>query len=66
QDVLGIWLEGLDAVHADATAPVLDDFADLVGEDGSIDFDALDWDPEAEAEFLDGVLGNLYLLTLAD
>ncbi|MEI7030006.1 hypothetical protein [Streptomyces pratensis] len=66
QDVLGIWLDGLEAVHADATAPVLDDFADLVGEDGSIDFDALDWDPEAEAEFLDGVLGNLYLLTLAD
>lgn len=66
QDILGIWLDGLDAVHADATAPVLDDFADLVGEDGSVDFDALDWDPEAEAEFLDGVLGNLYLLTLAD
>ncbi|MEV0137400.1 MULTISPECIES: hypothetical protein [Streptomyces] len=66
QDVLAIWLDGLDAVHADATAPALDDFADLVGEDGSIDFDALDWDPEAEAEFLDGVLGNLYLLTLAD
>ncbi|MEU4174575.1 hypothetical protein [Streptomyces sp. NPDC026589] len=66
QDVLSIWLDGLDAVHADATAPVLDDFADLVGEDGSIDFDALEWDPEAEAEFLDGVLGNLYLLTLAD
>ncbi len=66
QDVLSIWLDGLDAVHADATAPVLDDFAELVGEDGSIDFDALDWDPEAESEFLDGVLGNLYLLTLAD
>ncbi|MFF5774608.1 hypothetical protein ACFY8V_13090 [Streptomyces californicus] len=66
QDVLAIWLDGLDAVHADATAPVLDDFEHLVGEDGSIDFDALDWDPEAEAEFLDGVLGNLYLLTLAD
>ncbi|WP_097900388.1 hypothetical protein [Streptomyces sp. b94] len=66
QDVLAIWLDGLDAVHADATAPVLDDFEDLVGEDGSVDFDALDWDPEAEAEFLDGVLGNLYLLTLAD
>ncbi|MFI9189099.1 hypothetical protein ACIG0A_07335 [Streptomyces californicus] len=66
QDVLAIWLDGLDAVHADATAPLLDDFEDLVGEDGSIDFDALDWDPEAEAEFLDGVLGNLYLLTLAD
>ncbi|MFJ2027500.1 hypothetical protein ACIODW_27330 [Streptomyces sp. NPDC087897] len=66
QDVLAIWLDGLDAVHADATAPFLDDFAELVGEDGSIDFEALDWDPEAEAEFLDGVLGNLYLLTLAD
>lgn len=66
QDVLAIWLDGLEAVHADATAPVFDDFADLVGEDGSLDFDALDWDPEAEAEFLDGVLGNLYLLTVGD
>ncbi|MDQ0797027.1 hypothetical protein [Streptomyces sp. B1I3] len=66
QDVLGIWLDGLDAVHADATAPAFDDFADLIGDDGSVDFDALDWDPEAEAEFLDGVLGNLYALTLSD
>lgn len=66
QDVLAIWLDGLEAVHADATAPAFDDFADLIGEDGSVDFDALDWDPEAEAEFLDGVLGNLYLLTLSD
>ncbi|MFS0692055.1 hypothetical protein [Streptomyces nitrosporeus] len=66
QDVLGIWLDGLEAVHADATAPAFDDFADLVNEDGSVDFDALDWDPEAEAEFLDGVLGNLYLLTLSE
>ncbi|MFE3516529.1 hypothetical protein [Streptomyces sp. NPDC059166] len=65
-DVLAIWLDGLDAVHADATAPAFDDFADLIGEDGSVDFDALDWDPEEEADFLDGVLGNLYLLTLAD
>ncbi len=56
----------MEAVHADATAPVFDDFADLVGEDGSIDFDSLEWDPEAEAEFLDGVLGNLYLLTVGD
>ncbi|MGW4231612.1 hypothetical protein ACWEF9_20350 [Streptomyces sp. NPDC004980] len=66
QDVLSIWLDGLDAVHADATAPAFDDFADLVNEDGSVDFDALDWDPEVEADFLDGVLGNLYLLTLSD
>ncbi|MER5890079.1 hypothetical protein ABT160_40170 [Streptomyces sp. NPDC001941] len=66
QDVLALWLDGFDVVFADATAPVLDDFADLVGEDGEIDFDALDWDPQAEAEFLEGVLGNLYLLTVAD
>lgn len=66
QDVLSIWLDGLEAVYADATAPAFDDFADLVNEDGTIDFDALDWDPEAEAEFLDGVLGNLYLLTVSD
>ncbi|MEU5162185.1 hypothetical protein AB0G74_21620 [Streptomyces sp. NPDC020875] len=66
QDVLGVWLETLEAAHADAIAPVLDDLADLVGENGDLDYDALDWDPEAEAEFLDGVLGNLYLLTLAD
>ncbi|MFJ2132986.1 hypothetical protein ACIOMQ_19280 [Streptomyces sp. NPDC087845] len=66
QDVLSIWLDGLEAVHADATAPVFEDFAGLVGEDGSVDFDSLDWDPEVEAEFLDGVLGNLYLLTVGD
>ncbi|WP_069172196.1 hypothetical protein [Streptomyces griseus] len=66
QDVLGIWLDGLDAVHADATAPAFDDFADLIGEDGSVDFDALDWDPEAEADLLDTALGNLYALTLSD
>ncbi|WEH42428.1 hypothetical protein OG233_24495 [Streptomyces sp. NBC_01218] len=65
-DVLAIWLDGLEAAFADATAPVFDDFADLVGEDGSVDFGALDWDPEAEAEFLEGVLGNLYLLTLSE
>jgi hypothetical protein len=66
QDILAIWLDGLDAVHADATAPAFDDFADLIGEDGSVDFDALDWDPEEEAEFLDEVLGNLYLLTVSE
>ncbi|MEK8142597.1 hypothetical protein NKH18_10595 [Streptomyces sp. M10(2022)] len=64
-DVLAIWLDGLEAVHADAIAPAFDDFADLVREDGSVDFGALDWDPEVESEFLDGVLGNLYLLTLS-
>jgi hypothetical protein len=33
---------------------------------GQIDFASLDWDPEAEQEFLDGVLGNLYLLTVSE
>ncbi|MET9512551.1 hypothetical protein ABZX62_29610 [Streptomyces flavidovirens] len=65
QDVLAIWLDAFDAVFADATAPVLDDLADAIAEDGQIDFGALEWDPEAEAEFLEGVLGNLYLLTVS-
>lgn len=64
QDILAIWLEALEAVHADAVAPLLDDLADAIGKDGEIDYEALDWDPDAEAEFLDGVLGNLYLLTV--
>ncbi|OEJ27469.1 hypothetical protein AR457_26400 [Streptomyces agglomeratus] len=66
QDVLAIWLDAFDAVFADATAPVLDDLAEAIDEDGQIDLDALDWDPEAEAEFLEGVLGNLYLLTVSE
>ncbi|MFI6206753.1 hypothetical protein ACIBAI_10145 [Streptomyces sp. NPDC051041] len=64
QDVLGVWLDALEAVLADASVPDLDGLADAVDEDGRIDFSALQWDPEAEAEFLDGVLGNLYLLTV--
>ncbi|GAA2807498.1 hypothetical protein [Streptomyces showdoensis] len=66
QDVLAIWLEGFDAVFADAAAPYIEDLDALVGEDGEIDFEALDWDPEGEAEFLEGVLGNLYLLTVSE
>ncbi|MDV9187140.1 hypothetical protein R6L23_02720, partial [Streptomyces sp. SR27] len=66
QDVLALWLDGFDAVFGDAVAPVIDDLDAIVGEDGEIDIEALDWDPEAEAEFLEGVLGNLYLLTVSD
>ncbi|MFF8274589.1 hypothetical protein ACF05T_00525 [Streptomyces lateritius] len=66
REVLGIWLDGLDVVLADATAPVLDDLAEVIGEDGEIDFERLDWNPEEEAEFLEGVLGNLYLLTVSE
>ncbi|MEU5345563.1 MULTISPECIES: hypothetical protein [unclassified Streptomyces] len=66
QDVLGLWLAALETVLADAGVPDLDDIVEAMGEGGEIDFSALDWDPEAEAEFLDGVLGNLYLLTSSE
>ncbi|MCT2593817.1 hypothetical protein LHJ74_28585 [Streptomyces sp. N2-109] len=75
QDVLDIWQSGLESVLADAATPSLEDLLDgldpAVSEDGrldpdSIDLDALDWNPEDESEFLDGVLGNLYLLSVTD
>ncbi|GHF88586.1 hypothetical protein [Streptomyces griseosporeus] len=68
-DVLGIWLGALETVLADAGVPDLDDLVDamdLENGGGEIDFSQLDWDPEAEAEFLDGVLGNLYLLSVSE
>ncbi|MFC3576157.1 hypothetical protein ACFOZ0_23300 [Streptomyces yaanensis] len=65
-DVLGVWLGALETVLADASVPDLDDLVDAMDEGGEIDFSSLDWDPEAEAEFLDGVLGNLYLLTASE
>ncbi|MFD3534704.1 hypothetical protein [Streptomyces sp. NPDC058664] len=66
QDVLTLWLDGFDTVFADAVAPVIDDLDAIVGDDGEIDIESLDWDPEVEAEFLEGVLGNLYLLTVSE
>ncbi|MFF0184382.1 hypothetical protein [Streptomyces sp. NPDC005244] len=66
QDILGVWLGALDTVLADASVPDLDDLVDAMDESGEIDLSSLDWDPEAEAEFLDGVLGNLYLLTVGE
>ncbi|MPY63063.1 hypothetical protein [Streptomyces spongiae] len=66
QDVLAVWLGALETVLADATVPDLDDFVDAMAEGGQVDLSELDWDPEAEAEFLDGVLGNLYLLTVSE
>ncbi|MFF7534060.1 hypothetical protein ACFZB2_33820 [Streptomyces bobili] len=65
-DVLAVWLAALDAVLADATVPDLDDLVVAMDEGGEIDFSKLDWDPEGEAAFLDGVLGNLYLLTVTE
>ncbi|MGW7820706.1 hypothetical protein ACWGLF_21860 [Streptomyces puniciscabiei] len=65
-DVLAVWLAALETVIADASVPDLDDLVDALDEGGEIDFSSLDWDPDAEAEFLDGVLGNLYLLTVSE
>ena len=66
QDVLGVWLGALDTVLADASVPDLDGLEDALDESGEVDFSRLEWDPEAEADFLDGVLGNLYLLTVSE
>ncbi|MGW4883730.1 hypothetical protein [Streptomyces murinus] len=66
QEVLTVWLAALETVLADASVPDLDDLVDALDEGGEIDFASLDWDPEAEAAFLDGVLGNLYLLTVSE
>jgi hypothetical protein len=64
QDVLGVWLGVLETVLADASVPDLDDLVDAMDAGDGIDLSSTDWDPEAEARFLDGVLGNLYLLTV--
>ena len=66
QDVLGVWLTALETVLADASVPDLDDLIGAVDDGDEIDLSSLDWDPEAEQEFLDGVLGNLYLLTVSE
>ncbi|MDX3585394.1 hypothetical protein [Streptomyces europaeiscabiei] len=66
QDVLGIWLTALETALADASVPDLDGLVDAMDSGGEIDLSELDWDPEAEADFLDGVLGNLYLLTVSE
>ncbi|RFU82429.1 hypothetical protein DY218_32910 [Streptomyces triticagri] len=65
-DVLGLWLGALDTVLADATAPDLEDILGAIEDGGDIDLGQLDWDPQAEADFLDGILGNLYLLTVGE
>jgi hypothetical protein len=68
-DVLGVWLGALETALADASVPDLDDLFEAMNPEegaGEVDLSSLDWDPEAESEFLDGVLANLYLLTVAE
>ncbi|GAA0440817.1 hypothetical protein [Streptomyces olivaceiscleroticus] len=62
QDVLAIWLGGMETVLADAAAPDLGDIVEQIAEGGELDLDSIDWNPEDEAELLDGILGNLYML----
>ncbi|MFI1565699.1 hypothetical protein ACH4ZX_22050 [Streptomyces sp. NPDC020490] len=66
RDVLGVWLGALETLLADASVPDLDGLVEAMDDGGRVDLSELDWDPEAEAEFLDGVLGNLYLLTVSE
>ncbi|WP_217544208.1 hypothetical protein [Streptomyces sp. GbtcB6] len=65
-DVLAVWQAALETVIADASVPDLDGIVDALDEGGEVDFSSLGWDPEGEADFLDGVLGNLYLLTVSE
>ncbi|MFD1659797.1 hypothetical protein ACFSL4_16750 [Streptomyces caeni] len=65
-DVLRVWLDALETTLADASVPDLGDLVDAMDGGGEIDFSSLDWDPDAEADFLDGVLGNLYVLTVGE
>ncbi|MFE2146414.1 hypothetical protein ACFXA3_32590, partial [Streptomyces sp. NPDC059456] len=65
-EVLDLWLAALDTVLADAAVPDLDDLVDALDAGGEIDFDRLDWNPGREADFLDGVLANLYLLSVSE
>ncbi|MEU4093153.1 hypothetical protein [Streptomyces sp. NPDC026673] len=63
RDVLELWLAAVDTALAEAATPDLDGLMEELGPDGEVDLSTLDWDPEEEAEFLDGALANLYLFT---
>ncbi|MFD6228506.1 hypothetical protein ACFWFZ_16730 [Streptomyces sp. NPDC060232] len=64
-DVLDLWRAALETVLADAAVPDLEDLVDALDAGGEIDFDRLDWNPGREADVLDAVLANLYLLTVS-
>ncbi|MFD7920247.1 hypothetical protein ACFV3R_13605 [Streptomyces sp. NPDC059740] len=63
RDVLDLWLTAAETTLIEAAAPDLSQFADQIVAGDEIDLDAVDWDPDAEADQLDAVLGSLYLLT---
>ncbi|MEU3462428.1 hypothetical protein ABZ721_21140 [Streptomyces sp. NPDC006733] len=68
QDVLEVWLATAETALGEAASPDLEGLRAAIGgdgqdDDGVLDLDALDWDPEEEAEFLDAALANLYAYT---
>ncbi len=62
-DVLELWTAACECVLSDAALPDMSALVEQVTAGEELDLDRLDWDPEADADFLDGALGNLYLLT---
>lgn len=65
QDVLEVWLATAETALGEAASPDFEGLRAALGgddqdDDGVLDLDALDWDPEEEAEFLDAALANLY------
>lgn len=73
-ETLDLWQTAFETVLADAAMPNLEDLLEnLTGAaaEGDIDPENLDlsefeWDPEAEADFLESALGNLYLITVSE
>ncbi|MFF3562902.1 hypothetical protein ACFYXS_22945 [Streptomyces sp. NPDC002574] len=61
REVLELWLTAVETALSEAATPDLESLMDELGPEGEIDPETLDWDPEEEAEFLDGALANLYL-----
>ncbi|WBB60079.1 hypothetical protein O7599_31820 [Streptomyces sp. WMMC500] len=62
-DVLELWAAACECVLSDAALPDLSELVEQITSGQEPALDRLDWDPEAGADFLDGALGNLYLLT---
>ncbi|WP_326795236.1 hypothetical protein OG946_06800 [Streptomyces sp. NBC_01808] len=62
-DVLELWAAACECVLSDAALPDMSALVEQITAGEELDLDRLDWDPEADADFLDGALANLYLLT---
>jgi hypothetical protein len=65
QEILDLWLSAAETALAEVALPDYETLRGLTDDDGRPLLDEGDWDPEAEAEaeFLDTALTNLYALT---